>query len=165
MRLGFFTLRGRKFPHGNFRTSVFCEVRTQDGRRNVSFATVSAAALFRAELYLFPFKDHIRRANGAHLAAHRAGMTFGRRNLFVKALRLFRVERKRKLRWPVQLVTCLRHRVVTVARARQSEGDIRRMCCDLARDDAFADVILVRQAQVLGRSDVAAVSKSGRAGL
>ena len=29
MRLGFFTSRGRKFPHGNFRTSVFCEVRTQ----------------------------------------------------------------------------------------------------------------------------------------
>ena len=27
--LGFHTLRGRKFPHGNFRTSVFCEVRTQ----------------------------------------------------------------------------------------------------------------------------------------
>ena len=165
MRLGFFTLRGRKFPHGNFRTSVFCEVRTQDCRKNEVFRQSLAAALFRAELYLFPFKDHIRRANGAHLAAHRAGMTLGRRNLFIKALRFFRVERKRKLRRPVQLVTCLRHRVVTVARARQSEGDIRRMCCDLARDDAFADVILVRQAQVLGRSDVAAVSKSGRAGL
>ena len=27
--LGFDTLRGRKFPHGNFRTSVFCEVKTQ----------------------------------------------------------------------------------------------------------------------------------------
>ena len=27
--LGFRTLRGRKFPYGNFRTSVFCEVRTQ----------------------------------------------------------------------------------------------------------------------------------------
>ena len=27
--LGFLTLRGRKFPHGNFRTSVFCGVRTQ----------------------------------------------------------------------------------------------------------------------------------------
>ena len=27
--LGFRTLRGRKFPHGNFRTSVFCEVKTQ----------------------------------------------------------------------------------------------------------------------------------------
>ena len=26
--LGFYTLRGRKFPHGNFRTSVFCEVKT-----------------------------------------------------------------------------------------------------------------------------------------
>ena len=29
MRLGFHTLRGRKFPYGNFRTSVFCEVKTQ----------------------------------------------------------------------------------------------------------------------------------------
>ncbi len=27
--LGLDTLRGRKFPHGNFRTSVFCEVKTQ----------------------------------------------------------------------------------------------------------------------------------------
>ena len=27
--LGFDTLRGRKFPQGNFRTSVFCEVKTQ----------------------------------------------------------------------------------------------------------------------------------------
>ena len=26
---GFYTLRGRKFPHGNFRTSVFCKVKTQ----------------------------------------------------------------------------------------------------------------------------------------
>ena len=28
MRLGFYTSRGRKFPNGNFRTSVFCEVKT-----------------------------------------------------------------------------------------------------------------------------------------
>ena len=27
--LGFHTFRGRKFPHGNFRTSVFCKVKTQ----------------------------------------------------------------------------------------------------------------------------------------
>ena len=27
--LGFDTSGGRKFPHGNFRTSVFCEVKTQ----------------------------------------------------------------------------------------------------------------------------------------
>ena len=27
--LGFLTLRGRKFPNGNFRTSVFCQSRTQ----------------------------------------------------------------------------------------------------------------------------------------
>ena len=26
---GFYTLKGRKFPNGNFRTSVFCEVKTQ----------------------------------------------------------------------------------------------------------------------------------------
>ena len=26
---GFYTYRGRKFPNGNFRTSVFCEVKTQ----------------------------------------------------------------------------------------------------------------------------------------
>ena len=27
--LAFYTFRGRKFPYGNFRTSVFCVVRTQ----------------------------------------------------------------------------------------------------------------------------------------
>ena len=27
--LGFDTLKGRKFPYGNFRTSVFCKVKTQ----------------------------------------------------------------------------------------------------------------------------------------
>ena len=26
---GFYSSRGRKFPNGNFRTSVFCEVKTQ----------------------------------------------------------------------------------------------------------------------------------------
>ena len=26
---GFYTYRGRKFPNGNFRTSVFCKVKTQ----------------------------------------------------------------------------------------------------------------------------------------
>ena len=39
--LGFLTLRGRKFPHGNFRTSVFCEVRTHLSEKR-SFSTVTA---------------------------------------------------------------------------------------------------------------------------
>ena len=40
--LGFYTYRGRKFPHGNFRTSVFCgATRCQNTscRRNRGFAT------------------------------------------------------------------------------------------------------------------------------
>ena len=32
---GFYSSRGRKFPNGNFRTSVFCEVRTQIVGENV----------------------------------------------------------------------------------------------------------------------------------
>ena len=65
--LGFHTLRGRKFPYGNFRTSVFCEVKTQivgktkffdslstEEKTSVLFcaksvAAVLFAALFRAE--------------------------------------------------------------------------------------------------------------------
>ena len=35
--LGFDTLRGRKFPHGNFRTTVFCEVKTQIVGKTVVF--------------------------------------------------------------------------------------------------------------------------------
>ena len=35
--LGFLTLRGRKFPHGNFRTSVFCEVKTQIVGKTIVF--------------------------------------------------------------------------------------------------------------------------------
>ncbi|RHT29996.1 hypothetical protein DW806_00280 [Butyricicoccus sp. AM32-19] len=35
--LGFDTLSGRKFPHGNFRTTVFCEVKTQIVGKTVVF--------------------------------------------------------------------------------------------------------------------------------
>ena len=57
--LGFHTFRGRKFPHGNFRTSVFCEVKTQIvGKTKFfdslnSFFTLSAfpsASLWRCAL-------------------------------------------------------------------------------------------------------------------
>ena len=166
----FFTLRGRKFPHGNFRTSVFCEVRTQDCRKNEVFRQSLAAALFRAELYLFPFKDHIRRANSAHLATHRAGMTLGWRNLFIKALRLFRVERKRKLRRPVQLVACLRHRVVTVARARQAFSFQGGRCPPWIPKKFPRKLFRITPSRPhSGRGRAAAaravVSKSGRAGL
>ena len=82
-------------------------------------------------------------------------MTLGRRNLFVKALRLFRVERKRKLRRPVQLVTCS---AIALSRSR-APGRPRAISAACAAillaTIAFADVILVRQAQMLGRSDVA----------
>ena len=35
--LDFHTFRGRKFPHGNFRTSVFCKVKTQIVGKTVVF--------------------------------------------------------------------------------------------------------------------------------
>ena len=43
MYLGFYTLRGRKFPHGNFRTSVFCEVKTQIVGKTKFFDSLSTA--------------------------------------------------------------------------------------------------------------------------
>ena len=41
MCLGFFTLRGRKFPHGNFRTTRVLRSQNTDCRKNDSFSTVS----------------------------------------------------------------------------------------------------------------------------
>ena len=43
MRLGFFTLRGRKFLHRNFRTSVFCAVRTHLPEKRELFGKIKAA--------------------------------------------------------------------------------------------------------------------------
>ena len=40
--LGFYTLRGRKFPHGNFRTSVFCEVKTHHVGKTLVFRQIRA---------------------------------------------------------------------------------------------------------------------------
>ena len=39
MRLGFVTLRGRKFPHGNFRTTRVLRSQNTTCRKNVSFST------------------------------------------------------------------------------------------------------------------------------
>ena len=41
MRLGFYTYRGRKFPNGNFRTSVFCEVKTHHVGKTPVFRQIS----------------------------------------------------------------------------------------------------------------------------
>ena len=43
MRLGFFTLRERKFLHRNFRTSVFCAVRTHLPEKRELFGKIKAA--------------------------------------------------------------------------------------------------------------------------
>ena len=40
--LGFDTFRGRKFPYGNFRTSVFCEVKTQIVGKTKFFDSLTA---------------------------------------------------------------------------------------------------------------------------
>ena len=48
--LGFDTLRGRKFLHGNFRTSVFCEVKTQIVGKTKFFDSLRATAQNAAAL-------------------------------------------------------------------------------------------------------------------
>lgn len=40
---GFYTLRGRKFLHRNFRTSVFCAVRTHLPEKRELFGKIKAA--------------------------------------------------------------------------------------------------------------------------
>ena len=50
--LGFHTFRGRKFPHGNFRTSVFCEVKTQIVGKTKFFDSLSTVLYVRCFLYL-----------------------------------------------------------------------------------------------------------------
>ena len=54
MRLGFYTSGGRKFPNGNFRTSVFCEVKTH---------LVGKTSVFR-QIKQKPFR-FLGRVNGA----------------------------------------------------------------------------------------------------
>ena len=51
--LGFHTLRGRKFPYGNFRTSVFCEVKTQIVGKTKFFDSLRRTAVRRIK---FPVK-------------------------------------------------------------------------------------------------------------
>lgn len=82
-------------------------------------------------------------------------MTLGRRNLIIEPLCLFRVECQRELRGPVQLMTRVRHCVIAVTRTGQTECDIGGVGRDLAGDDALADVIFIRQTQVLRRCNVA----------
>ena len=45
--LGFHTFRGRKFPHGNFRTSVFCKVKTQIVGKTKFFDSLSTVLYVR----------------------------------------------------------------------------------------------------------------------
>ena len=50
--LGFRTLRGRKFPYGNFWTSVFCEVRTQIVGKTKFFDSLKAPGLLAGRFFL-----------------------------------------------------------------------------------------------------------------
>ena len=50
--LGFRTLRGRKFPHGNFRTSVFCKVKTQIVGKTKFFDSLKAHGLPAGRYFL-----------------------------------------------------------------------------------------------------------------
>ena len=45
--LGFHTFRGRKFPYGNFRTSVFCKVKTQIVGKTKFFDSLSTVLYVR----------------------------------------------------------------------------------------------------------------------
>ena len=51
--LGFDTLKGRKFPYGNFRTSVFCKVKTQIVGKTKFFDSLRAD--FYQSALFFPF--------------------------------------------------------------------------------------------------------------
>ena len=50
--LGFDTLRERKFPYGNFRTSVFCEVKTQIVGKTKFFDSLKAPGLPAGRFFL-----------------------------------------------------------------------------------------------------------------
>ena len=52
--LGFDTLRGRKFPYGNLRTSVFCEVKTQIVGKTKFFDSLSTECVAHSVLLFFP---------------------------------------------------------------------------------------------------------------
>ena len=51
---GVYTYRGRKFPHGNFRTSVFCEVKTQIVGKTLVFRQAQSCVTRRR---IFDFND------------------------------------------------------------------------------------------------------------
>ena len=55
--LGFRTLRGRKFPHGNFRTSVFCKVKTQIVGKTKFFDSLKHA--FGVLFFFLPYSDEV----------------------------------------------------------------------------------------------------------
>ena len=60
--LGFDTLRGRKFPHGNFRTTRVLHIQNTDCRKNDSFSTVS----YRPNDFSAPYISGRRSRNTPH---------------------------------------------------------------------------------------------------
>ena len=80
---------------------------------------------------------------------------FRRQGLVVEVLRRFRVHRQSELVAPAEVEPRPADRVVPQPRARVALGEVRRVRRDLVGDDAFLDVLAVRQAEMLLRRDVA----------
>ena len=108
--LGLDTLRGRKFPHGNFRTSVFCVRQNTDCRKNEVFRQ-SQAPPYRRGLDLCSFSTAFypprpMGENTVYIAASRNGaMTMDARQSTMPRLKYFgmknsaiSVSRRRRMR-------------------------------------------------------------------
>src|SRR5277367_3384074 len=67
----------------------------------------------------------------------------------------FGIERKLELLVPVEQKTRVAERVVAIARAGTMPRHIRRVRCNLVRNHALANVVRIRQAEMLFRRDVA----------
>src|SRR5438067_936117 len=94
------------------------------------------------------------------ISYHVAGMAFNFSKLemsdcVVHGAGGFRVERKGELLVPIEGVAGMRDGVIAVAGARTMACDVSCVGSDLVRDDAVLDVLLVGQAEVLLRRDVA----------
>ena len=94
----------------------------------------------------------MRAAHGAEVGRLRA---FLRQRFVVEGARLFGIEAEVELVLPAELEAGLAQRVVAFARAGETLGQIGRVGGDLVGDHALAHVVLVRQAEVLLRRDVA----------
>src|SRR5687768_18240975 len=92
---------------------------------------------------------HGAELRSAHRAELRALEVLGGESLVVVLARPLRIEAEPELLVPVELVPRFRQRVVAIASAFAATRDVRRVRRDLVRDHAVADILRIRQAQML----------------